>query len=301
MVLPTADTVFCDRFDYPLGQAILNNSGGLWALRNSSAQNINFRMSDSSQEAWIRPRSGADGLSARLVGAPYTPESGAVLYTKFKATWPGVFGDDPRDVVGDSSGAFLLLGPNGTATADTLGMVGTVTNTLDLHRVSVSNGGGTFSPLATTDLALLTPYNIVMRYVVGSAQATLWVNATSESDPSVTATDLQTPANGSYLHLRQQINMGNIYIDDLTVVVVLPPVLTGITPPSGGSVEILFDGGAGATTADFAVEGSATVTGPYGPVSASFTDLGGGAFKAILSGVTGSENFYRVKRNPVQF
>ena len=300
MVLPTPDTVFYDSFDYPLNGRIIDDSGGFWIRRNSSAQNIVFRVSPLDTAAWIRPKSGADGAAARMAGAPYRPGEGAVLYTKFTATWTDV-GDIP--VVGDSTGAFLLLGANSTATVDTLGELGTATNGAPggTFRVSVSNGENIFSPLTTSDLSLETPYTVVMRYDVDTAQATVWVDATSESDPGMDATDTQGPENTSYVHLRQNLNMGNIYIDDLTVVAVLPPVLTAITPPSGGSLDVFFTAGASDTPSDFIVEGSGTVSGPYGPVSASVTSLGGADFKATVTGVSGDENFYRLKRGPKQF
>jgi hypothetical protein len=218
----------------------------------------------------------------------------------FKATWVDA-GDIP--VVGDSAGAFVQLANNPTATANVLGQIGTVTNGVPsgFHRVSVSNGAGNFVPLATSDLSLSTPCTIVMRYDVDTAQATLWVDPVDESSPGVAATDLETPASISYVTLRQDLDMGNIYVDDLKVVAVPKPVLTGIAVPTAGTVEIAFTGGPADSVSDFAVEGAGSVGGPYGDVAEVITSPSPGSFAATVSGVSGDEGYYRVKRVPRPF
>jgi len=300
MVLPSADTVFCDRFDYPLNDKIIDKSAGLWVRRNSSAQSVNLRVSSSSQEAWIRPKSGADDGAARLAGAPYSPGDGAILYTKFKATWTDL-GDIP--VVGDSSGAFVQLAPNPSATANWRAGVGTMITGVPggLHRLTIANTSATNFPLTTANLSLETAYNVVVRYDVDTAKSTLWIDATDETGPGVTTADDETPGNANWVNLRQDLNMGNIYVDDLTVVLVQKPILTSITPPSAGSLEIFFTGGVADSISDFGVDGSANVGGAYSPVPAAITALGGGSFKATVSSVSGGMNFYRVRRAPEQF
>ncbi|HRZ94827.1 MAG TPA: hypothetical protein P5022_18110 [Candidatus Paceibacterota bacterium] len=151
-----------------------------------------------------------------------------------------------------------------------------------------------------TDLYMGTVYSIVVRHDVDTAKSTLWIDATSEASPSVSATDLQTPAPISHLSIRQEPDMGNIYVDDLKVIAIRKPRLMSITPPLGGGLEIVFAGGARDTTGDFEVERAASVNGPFGGVNATITDLGEGTFQAAAP-ASGDQSYYRVKRKPIDF
>jgi hypothetical protein len=92
-------------------------------------------------------------------------------------------------------------------------------------RLSIANEGGTPVFLAQ-DLSLNTTYSVVTRLSLATDQATLWVNPTLESDPSVTGTDVigYSGLINSYA-LRQGTTgssgnvgaPGDIYLDDLKV------------------------------------------------------------------------------------
>jgi hypothetical protein len=299
MVLPASHVVFSEHFDYPLNTSILNSSPCFWVRRNSSAQSVNFRTYSSDAQAWIRPKSGADHGAAPLAHGPYTAGSGTVLYTMFKAQWIDV-GDAP--VVGDSDGAFILLAPTASANADQLVRIATLTNGVPdgYFRLLLSNGGSTFTPYTLLDLSVWGVYNIVVRYDVDTAKSTLWIDAASETSPGVSATDTQDPSSVGYVAIRQELNMGNILVDDLKVVAISKPTLTSITPPSGGGVDIYFTGGAGDTDTDFEVERAASIAGSFSGVSATFTSLGNNSFKATAPSF-GDQGFYRVKRKPLTF
>ncbi len=299
MVLPAANVVFSEHFEYPLNTSIMTSSPGFWTRRNSSQQSINFRTSASDAQAWIRPKSSADDAAAPLAHGPYLPGSGAVLYVMLKAQWVDA-GDTP--VVGDSNGAFVLLAPSGAATADQLMQVATRIAGVPegYFRLLVSNGESTYTEYSFTDLPLWTTYNIVVRHDVDTAKATLWIDGVSESSPSVSAIDAQAPALISHVCFRQEPNMGNIYVDDMKVIVVNKPRLTGITAPAEGNVEIHFAGGPGATDADFEVDRAGAMPGSFSGVSATFTSLENNEFKATVPG-SGAQSYYRVKRKPISF
>ena len=299
MVLPNARTVFSEHFDYPLNTSILNSSPGFWTRRNANPQSVNFRTYSGDTQAWIRPKSGADDAAAPLAYGPYTAGNGTVLYLKLKAQWIDV-GDVP--VVGDSDGAFILLASTASATADQLVRIGTLTNSVPdgFFRLVLSNGGDTFTPCTLTDLVVGSVYSIVVRYDVDMAKSTLWVDAASEAAAGVLATDAQDPATVGSIAIRQELNMGNILVDDLTVLAITKPTLTSITPPSGGYVDIYFTGGPGDVGADFEVERATIVNGTYSTVAADFTALGGNTFKAKAPSL-GEQSFYRVKRKPLTF
>lgn len=299
MILPNARSVFYDSFDYPLNTSILNSSPGFWVRRNASPQSLNLRTSNLAPAAWIRPKSGADDGAARLAGAPYLPGAGVTLYLKFQAQWVEA-GDVP--VVGDSSGPFVLLAPNATATADQICQIATRTNGVPegFFRLLISNGSGTYTELSSADLVVGNTYQIVVRYDVDTATATLWVDAAGETAPGATATDTQNPIQATHVCLRQEPGMGNIYIDDLTVLAVSRPRIITLTPPSGGNVDLYFWGGSGDTAGDFAVQRAADLTGGFTDVSSAITDLGGNQFKATVA-ASGDQGFYRVRRLPLNF
>jgi hypothetical protein len=297
-ILPTTHTVLNEHFDYPLNTSILNSSPGYWTRRNSTAQSINFRTSSSDAQAWIRPRSAADDVAVPLAGRPYVPGSGTVLYTMFKAQWIDV-GDIPA--VGNSSGAFILLANNATATANQMMRVATTTNGLPegSFRLRLSNGTDTYTEYTHMDLGLWAVYDIVVRYDVDTATSTLWINGVSEASPGVSATDNQQIINVSHLAIRQEPDMGNIYLDDLKVIAMKKPNILSLTP-AGANVEFRFAGNPGDAASDFEVERATNATGPFALVTATIVADGENAFKATAPGA-GNQSFYRVKRKPLTF
>lgn len=300
MVLAAPNLVFNDHFDYPDATiGLFPGSANLWARRSVSAGAVNF--STQSGAAYIRPRSNADDGAAQLAGGPYTPASRAVLYAKASATWIDVGGEFATNSVG---GGFFALSQSGTATSILVADVAT----------SLSGGPEGNFGLGLWDLAGVVqpypgdaipsfggPYTIVTRYDVASARSTLWVNATSEADPHVSASDANTPVSINYIGLRQDQGMGFILVDDVQVILAITPLLTAGGPVPGGNVDLFFAAGATDTIGDFAVEGATSVAGQYSNVTATITSLGDGNFKAIVPAMTPEHGFYRVKRLPMTF
>jgi hypothetical protein len=174
-------------------------------------------------------------------------------------------------------------------------------------RLGVGNGEGVSMSIFPTDFAkpvnLATetgPLTIITRYIVTSGKATMWINATSENDPSVTGTDNQAPAPVGYVGLFQERGFGDIYIDDLTVTLKIQPLVTAVAPPAAGSIAIDFNAGEADVVGDFQVERASVVTGTFSVVSATITSLGGGNFRATVA-APGGESYYKVKRTPVTF
>jgi hypothetical protein len=72
-------------------------------------------------------------------------------------------------------------------------------------------------------------------------------------------------------------------------------VVKGTPPITGNVVQIDFTAGPSDTADMFVLVSSSSVNGTYNTANASFSDLGGGSFRAVtLPG--GSKQFYRVKR-----
>lgn len=84
------------------------------------------------------------------------------------------------------------------------------------------------------------------------------------------------------------------YFSNLRVVRLGPPSITEIAP-GGNNMVINFTSVDGDDTTDsFALQSAGTVTGPYQDVSASFTQLGSGAFQATVA-KSGDMQFYRIR------
>ncbi len=98
----------------------------------------------------------------------------------------------------------------------------------------------------------------------------------------------------------QERGNGDIYVDDLTITVAIKPLITAVSQPSGGNVELDFAAGAADTKDEFQVERAGTVNGSYVTVPATIVPLGGGNFRATVQ-APGAEGFYKVKRTPMAF
>jgi hypothetical protein len=319
MVRSNASVIFVDHFEYNGSNTkITDDAPQLWTRRNASAQSVFLRSGTDplslAKVAWLRPNTGAEDLGARLVGGTYGVGSRAVLYTKFNATFADQAAGGPgiNIITNDSPGeAFFRLSEAGSSTTDFMNLVVVTTNNAadpaNQFRIGVGNGEGVSMTLNTTDFAkpinLTTetgPISIVTRYIVTSGKATMWINATSETDPNVSGTDNQLPSPVGYVGLFQERGFGDIYIDDLTVTLKIQPLITVVSQPSGGNLDIDFSAGAADVIGDFQLERASTVTGTYSTVSATITSLGGGNFRATVA-APGSEGYYKVKRTPVTF
>ena len=89
------------------------------------------------------------------------------------------------------------------------------------YRVAIANNTGTQTNI-NTDLSLGTTYTLVVRYVLSTGIATLWLNPTSEnnSSPTIAATGTDTPATAnamSMFAMRQLTGEGAIALDNLVV------------------------------------------------------------------------------------
>lgn len=300
MVLAAPNVVFNDHFDYPTATVgLFPGSANFWARRSAAAGSVNFATQNGT--AYIRPKSGADDAAAQLAGGPYTPESRAVLYTECSATWVDVGGELATNSVG---GGFLDLSQSGAATSILVADVATSTNSAPDGRFNLGlwDVNGVVQPFTGVTIPTLGgPYTIVTRYDVAKARSTLWVDAASEADPYVSASDANTPVSIGYVGLRQDQGMGYIFVDDLQVKLAIAPMVTSGGLSAGGNVDLFFSAGTTDAIGDFAVEGASTVTGSYNNVAATITSLGSGNFKATVPIMSPDQGFYRVKRRPMTF
>ena len=304
MVRSASNVVFIEHFDYVANVKLFNYSGGLWVRRNSAQGDVNLLTAPSGLSGYTRPKASADDGAARLVGAPFRPGAGALLYTTFTATWVDLGAGDV--LVTNSNGAFVHLANSSSATSTLFAKVATTTNSAPdgSFRLALYDQNNQYQQNAAVDIPEPAPssgpYTVVVRYDVDSARSLMWVNATSENDPSASSQDQATPENISYVCLRQDLGFGYIYVDDLKVVVFQKPTITSINPSAGGNVDIYFSTGPGDVPANFGVVRANSLTTSYNGVSATIVSAGANSFKATVA-APGSQGFYRIKRLPMTF
>jgi hypothetical protein len=302
MVRPATDVVFVDRFDYPDGVKIFDYSGGLWTRRSQTAGSVNL-LTGVGGVIHIRPKASADDGAARLVGAPFNPGSGAVLYSFADAQWTETTATD--GVVTNSSGGFLQILNTFTATSAAVAELATSTNGVAEGFFAPALFDGTGSAqlhparIGQPLTAGASSHTLVTRYDVDTARSTLWVNQTSEAGPSVSAVDADQPLALNYAGLRQDPGMGYIYLDNLRIKVVYKPVVLS-TSLAGGDLEVVFQGSSTDTVGSFRVERAEALAGAYQEIPASIENLGNGRFRFREPNV-GTSGFFKVKRAPMAF
>jgi len=223
-----------------------------------------------------------EDVNASLTNAPFFPSDGWVLYTSFKLTYV--------DLPSTSSEYFLHLRDNGSGfracvVATTNGV------TVGKYRLGIANQSAASSAkvLYPQDLEPNTPCTVVTRYNVASGASTLWINPSSESSASVTATDPPSTQSISTIALRQSGGIGTNRIDNLKVGTSFSDVITVTTPlPEplrirvlGGSAILSWDNAA------FSLQSATEVTGAFTTIA--------GATSPYTNSLSGGPMFFRLK------
>ncbi len=205
-VRPLLGILFSDNFSYPDGPLWLQGS---WAT-HASPTGTNFSQLLVTNGMAQLSRSHAEDLAANLTGGPIAISSGAVLYTGFKM----LLTDLP------TSGGNYFIHLKDSATGLTFRgkvFVSTAGAATNKYRVGVSVSANDPSPSYPRDLSLNQPYVVVTRYAVGTAETAIWVNPTSESSPSVAATDNLLTSDINAIGLREDTGIGTNYLDNLVI------------------------------------------------------------------------------------
>ena len=310
---------------------ILDASGGLWATRGSGSGSVDLVLTPGAVGTWggpygvgwIRGSTSGNQNQVRLVGAPYAAGSHKVLYACINAQWEdlSLYGATAY-YPGNSTGSFVEFAADATTTGVTMAGVCTITNSAN----TTNNDGsfylglynGTNGAVVDTDVSLAIPnYNtsgvnpnspvsIVVSYDVDTGISQMWLNQTASTGSSVNLQDVAVTnlANCSYLVLRQNGGMGNILINSTTVKVVTKPspvvTITGVTY-AAGTVTINYTSSFGAgQSGSQTVWSSSTVNGSYAQITSgvTITDLGGGSYRAAITGQTGATAFYKTGETP---
>lgn len=191
-----------ERFNYPDG-SIITNSGFFWNAHSGTTGQtmvVNGALQITAAQS--------EDINAPLTNAPFAPDSNIVFYAGLTVNFSQLPSSGYFAHFKDASTGFrcrLYATTNGAASGK--------------FRLGISNGGGSPSATFPMDLSLGTPYRVVIKYNLGSAASSLWVNEPSESPKGVTATDTATPITVTSFAIRQASGIGALTVDDIIVAV----------------------------------------------------------------------------------
>jgi hypothetical protein len=238
-VLPNANVVLIDNFDYDTAGSLTTVSGGLWQNHSGTAHQLQV----GSGVATIDGVHNSEDVNALLIGGPYTTNSPAVLYSTC------VINMSVLPTAGTYFGHF-----KDNTVFGFLGRVWvTITNAAPgTFRVGIANGSD--APVVIPqDLSLNSNYTIVTRLVVSNAFSTIWLNPSNASSTSLTdTTDITTNKVSIYSYALREANAteGTLTVDNLKVGTSFTDV-TGLpsttTPPPAPTIGGISLGGAGGT------------------------------------------------------
>ncbi|HEY6168757.1 MAG TPA: endonuclease/exonuclease/phosphatase family protein [Verrucomicrobiae bacterium] len=225
-----AEVILSDGFIYPDGP-ITNASGSPWIAHSGSGTNDEaLVVSEQLQLSSSR----AEDVHAPLIGQPYLTNSGVVLYAGFTVNFTTL----------PNSGGGYFAHFNSSGSHRCVVWASTTNATPGMFRLSIGNTSGATSTNGqiATDLSSNTTYAVVTRYDTATGQSTIWLNPTTETDASVTATDAPSPVPISNYSFRQAAGIGTLAVDDLRVGTSFADVMGGtnsIPPPVPGMLSLL--------------------------------------------------------------
>ncbi|MGZ4975031.1 MAG: lamin tail domain-containing protein, partial [Limisphaerales bacterium] len=236
---PALGIVFSENFDeYADGTSLSFANNSPWF--HTSGTNYELIVSNYAAQVSLYLTNSED-INASLAGGPFTVASGTVLYVGFtlnQTSLPGANGDyfiHLRDVSGTNFAAKVFASTGNAASGK--------------FRLGVSNRANTPPNVQfPLDLSLNTTYRVVVRYKIGVASSTIWVNPASPNDVGATATDTSTPFDVSGIGIRESgtpttpTTAGSQAIDNIIVSSAFSDVTT--FPPSAPSLTATISGNA---------------------------------------------------------
>ena len=263
-VRPNTNVVLVNYFNYDASGSLSGIDPSLWLHLSGNAGQMQVGGANPGYVT-IDTLDNTENLQAKLIGAPYSTNSAAVLYASFIVNML-----DPTKLPTVNGSYFAVFNDGGGSTANVSCRVMAATNGAapGNYRLGISNGGAdsTAAQMFPMDLVQGSDYVVVVQLVVSNNFSTLWINPSSPSSTNVTDTNrVTTLFNVSDFELRQSgANAGAPSMARLKVGTTFDSVLP--------SLQIAVVGGNAVLTASDPTLGIQTstndVTGPYIDISA---------------------------------
>ncbi|MEO6035722.1 MAG: immunoglobulin domain-containing protein [Verrucomicrobiota bacterium] len=191
-----AQVSLSESFTYPDGP-IVTNSSGVWSNHSGVVGQTLV-----SGGKLLLTQSSTEDINTQVSGG------GTVLFASFKVNFSSL-----PSTSGDYFAHFKDNGNNFRAR-----IFGTATNSLPgAFRMGISAAAATPNQILPRDLTTNTEYQVVFSYNTADFFGTLWINPTSESDPSVATSDITSNIVLTAFAFRQSGGIGSMAIDDLKV------------------------------------------------------------------------------------
>jgi Bacterial Ig domain len=275
MVTPSANVLLNEPFNYADG-SLKTNSGFFWNTRAGTAGQVQVNGG-----AITVSSANSEDISGPLIGSPIATGNSTVLYASFKVNFSSLPTGNGGDLFAHFANGSTLRGRIYASTSNAVP---------GSFRLRVANNSNSNTELAQ-DLNIGTTYTVVTRYNVDAPATTIWVNPTSESDASASATDSASGLAILSYDFREDTGIGTMTVDDVKVGLSFADVVSGtITPPSPIPLSIAFSGGSVTlswTNSAFKLQSATSVAGPYSDVL--------GAASPYTTSTTGTEKYFRLK------
>jgi Immunoglobulin domain len=281
-VCPNTNIVLLDNFSYDNSPGALDLlSGGFWQLHSG----IGNQLQVGPGQITVDSVNHTEDVNAPLLGQPYMTNSGAVLYSKMMIQFT---------TLPDSTGAYFAHFKDNT-TFGFLCRIWASSNSPTTYRIGIGNSSGSSSSTAklAQPLNQNVYYTVVSRLVLSNGVSTVWINPSSESDPSVTAEDSTNSAGivtnlvniYAYAFRESNTSGGIVNVSNLVVGTTFNGVL-GIAPSLNiqlinNQVVLTWNDGS------FGLQSSTNVAGPY-------TTVVGSNGSPYTNNISGSTLFFRL-------
>jgi hypothetical protein len=235
-----AASVFSDVFNYADG-SIVANSSGIWIANSGTAGSMLV-----SNQTLIVTTARSEDIAHNLGSVFLTNGPATALYSSYTIKCigsPTAFGTYFSHFTGTNT--YGLSGFRARVWAATTNSAGGVNDTSgNFHLYIVNSMGSTTNGNNQWSAALATnvTYTIVTKYVLATGASTLWVDPSSESDPSVTDTiplpveGGGIPTNGilniSHYSFRQATGEGTMLVNNLKIGTAFSDVAGANTSPT---------------------------------------------------------------------
>lgn len=193
-VLPNTNVVAVDYFNYDGGSGSpLDVVGAPYWSRFSG---IFHQLQLGSGDTVVINDGNTENVQAPLIGAPYSTNSGAVLYASMTVNM------SPSGLPTANGNYFVSFNDGSLNTAHVEGNLVATTNgaALGMYRLGIGNGGpngatGANAQVFPQDLAPGVNYMVIMSLSLSNGFSTLWVSPTNQASQSVTDTTVLSPTN----------------------------------------------------------------------------------------------------------